>query len=266
MCAVSFLNTDPLIWGFERHPRADLQLSTAIPSVCADRLRSGDADIGLVPVAEIARQGLSLLSPALGIASEGPVRSILLFSRKPWSEVRTLAGDISSRTSVLLAQILLLERYGAQVQLYPEPPDLPSMLARHDAAIIIGDPALRLEPSQLPYHWLDLGQEWTTHTGLPMVFAAWAGPAAAVQRADPRRFAESLALGLVNLDAIVEEKAPPRSIPESLARDYLSKHIRYHLGEREIAGMREFLGRAAKHGLLAPGAETAVPRQEHLSL
>jgi chorismate dehydratase len=265
VCAVSFLNTTPLTWGFERNPSSKLEVTTAIPSVCAEQLRSGKAEIGLVPVAEIARQGLSLLKPSLGIASEGEVRSILLFSRKPWSEVRTLAGDTSSRSSVVLAQILLRECFGVTVELYPEAPDLRAMLSRHDAAIIIGDPALQIEPAQLPYHCLDLGEVWTQHTGFPMVFAAWAGSEDAVRRTDGAAFVESLALGLANLDAIVEKEAPPRSIPIPLARRYLSKNIRFELGPRELEGMREFLSRADKYGLLALPKDMAT-RQEQLSL
>jgi len=249
VCAVSFLNTAPLTWGLEKHPQPDLLLSTAIPSICADRLRSGQADIGLVPVAEIARQNLTVL-PGMGIAAEGPVRSILLFARKPWAEVRSVAGDLSSRTSVVLAQIILRERYGVTVEMTPEPPDLESMLSRHDAALIIGDPALRLDPTVLPYPWLDLAEEWTLHTGLPMVFATWAGSLINIQRAPAQRFADSLALGLANLDAIVEEKASALSLDPVLAREYLERHIRYHLGEREMAGMREFLGKATTYGLL----------------
>jgi len=225
----------------------------ALPAACAEQIRSASADVGLVPVAEIARQGLTILGDA-GIACEGPVRSILLFSRKPWAEVRSLAGDSGSRTSVGLAQVLLRAWFGAHVVMRAQPPNLEVMLAAHDAALIIGDPALRLDSSQLPYHCLDLGELWTRHTGLPMVFAAWAGSAAAVAGASPELFADSRNAGLANLEAIVEKEATPRGITNTIALDYLRHHIRYFLGERERQGMREFLARAARHGLLEVAA------------
>jgi predicted solute-binding protein len=266
VCAVSYLNTAPLVYGFRQQPHADLSLEMALPAVCAERLRDGAADIGLVPVAEIARQRLAILGDC-GIACEGEVRSILLFSRKPWTEVRTLAGDSSSRTSVLLAQVVLRERYQAQVQLHPHPPNLEAMLGAHDAALIIGDPALHLEPSHPGYHCLDLGAEWLRLTGLPMVFAAWAGQRLVVEAASPEPFARSLALGLQNLDAIVEEEAPLRGISPALAREYLRRNIRYQLGEREFAGMQAFLDRAVDYGLLAADAvpHLAMPAAHPLS-
>ncbi len=257
VCAVSYLNTAPLVYGFRKQVQPEVALEMALPAVCADRIRNGVVDVGLVPVAEIARQRLAILGNT-GIACEGTVRSILLFSKKHWSEVRTVAGDSSSRTSVLLAQILLRERYGAQVVMEPHAPDLEAMLANHDAALIIGDPALRIESGKLPYACLDLGAEWQQHTGLPMVFAAWAGFPKKVETLSPRPFAESLTLGMRNLEAIVEEEATPRHISPALAREYLQRHIRFWLGEREFAGMREFLRRARQHGLLGDG-ELAHP-------
>ncbi len=256
VCAVSYLNTAPLIYGFQQHPKPGVSLEMAVPALCAERLRSGQADIGLVPVAEIARQQLAVLGN-VGIACAGPVRSILLFSKRPWSEVRTVAGDSSSRTSVLLAQILLRERYHAEVAVLPHPPDLNAMLSIHDAALVIGDPALLLDPASLPYACLDLGEEWLRHTGLPMVFAAWAGAPEVVAAEPPAPFSASCRAGLANLEAIVEKEAPLRGISRALALDYLRRHIRFHLGEREFAGMHEFLKRARQHGLLDANAHPA---------
>lgn len=234
-----------------------MALEVATPAECADRLRAGGADIGLVPVAEIAQQHLAIAGDCC-IACDGAVRSILLVSGKPWREVKTLAGDTSSRTSVLLAQILLRERYGATPTLHPHPPNLQAMLAEHDAALIIGDPALELRPETLPYAVLDLGEEWKQHTGLPMVFAAWAGRPEIVDSLATDAFAASRDAGLANLEAIVEKEAPPRGIPGDLAMRYLRDSIRYSLGARERQGMREFLTRARRHGLLAEDADMAT--------
>src|SRR4051794_7984704 len=157
VCAVSYLNTVPLVWGFVRGPQRSLfQLTFSVPSVCADRLESGDVDIGIVPCAELDRLGLDFL-PDVGIACRGAVRSILLISKVPPGQIRTLAADVSSRTSVMLARILLAERYGTVPRVITVAPDLESMLAQSDAALIIGDPALRLDPASLPWQVLDLG-------------------------------------------------------------------------------------------------------------
>src|SRR5690242_9592708 len=161
VCAVSFLNTVPLVWGMLHGEQRDLfDLSFAIPSECANRLADGRADIGIVPAVELNRQRLYILR-GTGIACRGPVRSILLISKAPFSQIRSLATDSSSRTSVMLARIILSKKYGAEPELLSHPPDLSSMLQTCDAALIIGDPALLLDPAALPYRVLDLGDEWT---------------------------------------------------------------------------------------------------------
>ena len=153
--------------------RGIYDLSFAIPSECADRLADGRADIGIVPAVELNRQKLNIICGS-GIASRGPVRSILLISKVPLSQIRTLATDSSSRTSVALSQIILERKYAVQPQVISLAPDLSSMLSRCDAALVIGDPALAIDPLHVPYRVLDLGDEWTSMTGLPMVFAVWA--------------------------------------------------------------------------------------------
>src|SRR5580704_12073949 len=128
VCAVSFLNTCPLVWGLQHGPQKDrFDLSFEIPSVCADRLAAGAVDIGLVPVIEARRQGLDFV-PGLGIACNGPVRSILLASHVPAPEIRHVAVDSSSRTSIALAEVVLRERFGVTPQLVPHRPQLDAML------------------------------------------------------------------------------------------------------------------------------------------
>src|SRR5947207_225830 len=148
-------------------------LDFRVPAGCADALASGRADIGIVPTFELTRQDLEVI-PGAGIACHSAVRSILLVSRCPAEEIRTLAADSSSRTSVQLARVILERRYGAEYVSIPHAPDLDAMLRVADAALIIGDPALRLNPALLPYEVHDLGAEWVEMTGLPMVFAVWA--------------------------------------------------------------------------------------------
>lgn len=223
--------------------RDSFDLSFEVPSRCADRLADGSADIGIVPVVEVVRQGLEVI-PGACIACRGPVRSILLVSKVPPASVRTLAGDISSRTSVMLARVLLAHRYGSEPRLISMPPDLDVMLSQTDAALIIGDPALHIDPSRLPYHVLDLGREWVELTGLPMVFAVWAGPAGKATPDLEPVFSGSCLFGLQNLDTIVSEEATRRGLPEALARRYLTHHIAFELGPREREGMSRFLGYA----------------------
>ena len=170
--AVSYLNTVPLVWGMlHGEERNSVDLSFSVPAICAEEIETGSTEIGIVPVAEIARQGLEITSN-VGIACRGAVRSILLFSRKPLSAIRTLAADASSRTSVQLARVILREQYGAEPEIQRMQPDLNEMLRNSDAALIIGDPALRLDPLQLDLECLDLGEAWWRLTKLPMIFAA----------------------------------------------------------------------------------------------
>lgn len=253
--AVSYLNSVPLIWGMTRGPqREHVDLSYSIPSVCAREIEEGKADIGLVPVAEIARQGLEMI-PGMGIACRGAVRSILLFSRVPWKEIRTLAADLSSRTSVQLARLILRERYGAEPLIIPQAPVLDEMLAHADAALIIGDPALRIDPEVSSIEWLDLGAEWLTLTGLPMVFATWAGkPGIAVDQI-AELTSGSYEFGRARLDEIVDQEHRPRGISAQLAHRYLHHHIRYDIGPDETRGLETFLEMAELSGRLRLGRQ-----------
>jgi len=233
--------------------RGIFDLVFRIPSECADMLASGAADIGSVPSIELARQNLELIRGA-GIASRGAIRSILLVSKVAPAEIRTLAADSSSRTSVALARIILARRYHAEPRLISLPPDLPAMLEAADAALMIGDPALRLEVEALPYLVLDLGAEWMELTGLPMVFAVWAGRRERLAQDRlpelARAFLDSCRFGLAHLEDIARQEAPRRGIPEALARRYLTRHVVLELGEQEYRGLRRFLSEAQESGMV----------------
>jgi len=238
--AVGYLNTTPLVWGMLYGPqREQVELSLSPPALCAEQVENGAIQIGLVPVAEIARQGLEIV-PGLGISCFGPVRSILLFSRVPWRQVRTLAADASSRTSVQLARVVLRERFGVEPEITTVPPELENMMQHADAALIIGDPALRIQPEQTPYHWLDLGAEWHALTQLPMLFAAWAGkprlPIAALSEVTRGSFE----FGKARLDEIAASEHAQRGISHELAGKYLHRYIRYEIGPRELRGLETF--------------------------
>ncbi len=242
--AVSYLNTWPLVWGFLHGPQKGLfDFRFDLPAECANALASGDASIGLVPCAELDRLGLDYL-PDLGIACEGPVRSILLISKRPFGQIRTLAVDSGSRSSVALSRILLAERYGCRPQFVPMAPDLEPMLAECDAALIIGDPALRIEPEHLAYEVLDLGAEWVDWSGLPMVFAVWAGKTSHLTSDVARAFADSCDWGMSHIDEIVVAASRERQFDESVAREYLTRHIVYRLDARHREGLELFRGLA----------------------
>jgi chorismate dehydratase len=227
------------------------ELEFRVPSECADALASGAADIGIVPSFELTRQDLDILRGA-GIACHGPVRSILLVAAKPLGEVRTLAADSSSRTSVELARIILDRKYGVRPKLLPHAPDLDAMLGAADAALIIGDPALRIDPASLPYEVRDLGADWVEMTGYPMVFAVWAARKGVANESIAQAFRDSCRFGLERIDEIVEAEAERRGFAPELARQYLTRHIVHELGPRDYQGMRLFLEWAG-------GKASAVP-------
>lgn len=242
--AVSFLNTCPLVWGLQNGPqRGVFDLSFDIPSICADRLARGTADIGLVPVIEAKRQKLEFL-PDLGIACNGPVRSILLVSRVPAPQIRTLAADCSSRTSVALTRLILHERYHSQPEFLPFEPRLDLMLQSADAGLLIGDSALRIHPDDLPYHVYDLGQEWKWMTGLPMVFAVWAARPGILSREVGDVFQASYDFGRQNMEQIIGQESRARGFDPGLVRQYLTHYIYFQLTSECRTGMDRFLALA----------------------
>jgi len=211
-----------------------------VPSGVADQLAAGEADIGIVPCFELTKRDLEII-PGTGIACHGAVRSILLISRCPAAEIRTLAADTSSRTSVELARVLLERRFGATPQIVAHAPELDAMLGIADAALIIGDPALHIDPMCLPWHVYDLGAEWLELTGLPMVFAVWAGHKGVITPAIAEAFGASYRFGREHMDEIVAAESAARGFKPGVVREYLTRYIVHELGEREYEGMRLFL-------------------------
>ena len=236
--------------------RGLFDLSFSVPSECADRLAAGTAEIGIVPSIELTRQTLDII-PGAGIACRGPVRSILLISKVPFEHIGTLAVDSSSRTSVALSRIILSRKYGVEPSLRAQKPDLAKMLDDADACLIIGDPALLLDPSDIPFHVLDLGAEWTDMTGLPMVFAVWAArpDAGAVS---PQPFTDSLQFGLDHLHEIVQSEHVNRRVTADLAYRYLTRNIVFKLGNAEYEGLNRFLQYAKELSKVAAKTEVNV--------
>jgi chorismate dehydratase len=222
-------------------PQRELfELDFQVPSGVAKALASGAADIGIVPAIELNRQDLEII-PGSGIACRGAVRSILLISARPAGQIRTLAADSSSRTSVELARVILARKFSVEPELTPHAPDLDAMLRQADAALIIGDPALRIDPTRLPYHVYDLGAEWVEMTGLPMVFAVWAGRPGVVTPEVAQAFGASCRYGRERLEEIVRSESARREFPPELVREYLTRHIVHELEARDYEGMNRFL-------------------------
>ena len=248
--AVCFLNTRPLTYGLE-HGGLDheFEMRFDIPSVCARQVRTGFATAGVIPSIEYARDGADYaIVPEISIASDGPVGSIFLFHRVPVRRIRSVAMDVSSRTSVVLARIVLQERFGIEVDAFEFSPDVSAMLERADAALVIGDPAL--ESTGLVEPRIDLGHAWQELTGLPFVYAFWAGKAGGLTTDEVERLIVSKEQGLSALDEIAEAHAADHSMPSSFYASYLRKNLVYELGDREQRGLMTFYGMAHARGLI----------------
>jgi predicted solute-binding protein len=146
----------------------------------------------------------------------------------------------------MLARVILAEKYGCEPRLISRPADLAPMLGEADAALLIGDAALRLDLAALPFETLDLGGEWVVMTGLPMVFAVWSGRKQVMEDRYARAFAGSCLYGLQHMDDIVQAEAPRRQVSEELARQYLTRRIVFELGERDYLGMKLYLKQALR--------------------
>ena len=259
--AISYLNTAPLMWDFE-HGEAGSQfdISYTLPSACAQALAEGTADIGIVPAAAYTQiPGLQVL-PEIAIASRRAVRSILLISKMPVEQVRTVALDTSSLTSVALTKVLFEKWLGSGKTFTPMAPNIDKMLAQHDAGLVIGDPALKVDRSR--YLTLDLAEEWIRWTGKPFVFAFWAVRGAALSEADPTLdlgtiFRDSRNHGLEpeNLNQIAREWAPRLGLSEASVRTYLTDNIHYQLDAGCLEGLRLFYRYAAEIGALPAAPE-----------
>ena len=249
------------MWDFEHGDAGrEFEISYTLPSNCARALAEGSADIGIIPAAAYAQIPGLLVLPEVAIASRRAVRSILLVSKVPIERVRSVALDTSSMTSVALAKILFERWLGGGRNFTPMAPNIDQMLAEHDAGLVIGDPALKIDRSR--YQTLDLAEEWIRHTGKPFVFAFWAVREAALREADPSLdlatvFRDSRDHGLVasNLTQIVQEWARRLDLGEADVRSYLTENIHYKLDAGCLEGLQLFYRYAAEIGALPAAPE-----------
>lgn len=241
---VYYLNSLPLAWGFVHGPQREIfDLDFSSPSRCADLLADGSVDVGLIPSIEYQRiRGVKVI-PGLSISSKRQVQSVLLVSKLPAEKIQTLAIDNSSRTSIVLLRILLKLKYKAQPTMRPCEPELKAMLNHSDAALIIGDSALRAATEDR-YRY-DLAEEWRILTGKPFVFAFW-GVRSGVNLDDRSVFRQSLAYGETHLDEIVQQQSQTLQLPDDQLHRYLTENINYTLDAENLEGLQLFYDLAAE--------------------
>jgi chorismate dehydratase len=258
---IQFLNCLPIYWGLMRSGALlDVDLTKDTPDQLNNALVEGTLDIGPISLVEYLRSASDLLVlPDLAVGSNGPVRSVNMVSQKPLTEIRRLALGSTSRTGVLLAQMILSECHGVTPETFRCPPDLTEMLLEADAGVVIGDVALRAlyEGPALGLTVTDLGQAWRDWTGLPMVFAVWAvrrdfaaaypGQVKDVHQA----FLRSRDLCLEELDQVADAAARWESFDADTLASYF-RTLDFSLGERQVAGICEFARRAAALGQVPP--------------
>ncbi len=266
LSAISFLNTAPLMWDFEHGDAGrDFEIEYTLPSACAAALAANQADIGIIPAFSYAQIPGLVIIPEIAIASKDRVRSILLVSKKRIEDVRTVAADTSSRTSVALLQVLFEKVLGGVRQLQPHPPDLKEMLREHDAALLIGDAALQV-PVDSGYHAYDLAHLWHDVTGEAFVFAFWAVREDSLARRPAELdltqvFQHSRDEGLkpASIQVIAQEWSNKLGISGSIIQKYLTENIHYFLDAQSCAGLKLFFELSREIGLIA-----AVPELRFL--
>ena len=260
--AISFLNTAPLMWDFENGETAEqlrqhFEISYTIPSHCAEQLKEGAADIGIIPVAAYTEIPDLVVVPDVAIAAKNKVRSILLVSKVVINKIRSVATDDSSRTSAALLEIYLRTFVGLDPGFTRQKPSLREMLQWHDAALLIGDPALQARTDG--YFVYDLAEEWKRWTGRPFVFAFWAVRRAALEgrSGEPniaQVFRQSRDNGLKHIPEIASAWASKMNLSPELIAEYLTENVDYGLDPENLEGLRLFY----KYGLEC-GVFTQLP-------
>jgi chorismate dehydratase len=272
---VQYLNTAPLVWGFSKGPlQGKYELSFTVPSQCAQDLRGGKADIAIIPAVEYQRIDDLVILPEMAIAAKKEVRSLLVISKKPIEQAQTLALDKSSRSTQALARILCAEKWKIKPQFSEQVPDLKEMLRESDAALVIGDPALRMSlaiekesraagegqricqaailgvTSAEVLHVYDVVGEWRSLTGLPAVLALWAAKRTVCNPEIVADFLVSRDYGIARIDEISFHAANELELPAKALESYLRQNIDFSLDDENRRGLAEYYKLAAKHRLI----------------
>ena len=251
IAASSYLNAAPLCYSFVRGQQKDscTFLSDRAPARCSELLSEGQADAALIPVIEYQRVGGLKVAPGACVASLKTVRSVVLASRVPMMEIRSVALDTSSRTSAALIQIILSRFYSLTPSYRAWAPDLTQMLESNDAALMIGDPAMLIDRSAL--HVYDLAEEWRNHTGLPFVFAFWAIREDSKVWPGDVNFIKGKHEGLAHINDIAEEYSRSLGLSRDDLVSYLTENISYDLEEASLRGLRLYFDLAKECGLIS---------------
>ncbi len=272
---VQYLNTAPLVWGFTNGPlQHKYDLSFTVPSQCAEDLRHGKVDIAIIPAIEYQRMGDLVILPDMAIASKKQVRSLLILATQPIEQATTFALDRSSRSTQALTRILCAEKWKIAPEFFEAAPDLPEMLRRADAALLIGDPALRLSVGLENGSWpggegqtichaatlgitsaellyvYDVAGEWQSMTGLPAVLAVWAARREVATPEVTADFIASRDYGVSRIAEICFGAARELELPERTLESYLRHNIDYTLDAENRRGLELYFGRAHKLGLI----------------
>jgi predicted solute-binding protein len=274
---VEYLNTAPLVWGFTEGPLADrYDLSFSLPSQCAEALRRGDVDVAIIPAIEYQRIENLVALPGIAVAAKREVRSILVVSKKPIEKAKRIALDTSSRSSVALTRILAAERWRIQPEFVDAAPNPSAMLENADAALVIGDPALRIQikmdqlaarvpsdenccsgdPKDSPIPGIesvyvyDVAHEWQELTGKPCVLAIWAGRREAMTPEVAADFLASKEYGMARIPEIAEAASMKLDLPAKDLETYLAEHIDFSLDADNLAGLELYYQKAAALGLI----------------
>lgn len=245
--AVVYLNARPLTWALDQSP-SRWQVRYDVPSVCADLLHGDHVDLGLIPSIEYLRGSNYRFVPGVGIGSRGEIATVALYTRTPIRGIRTIALDTSSRTSVALTRVLCEKRFGIAPDFVPHRPDLAAMMARCDAALLIGDPAFDANHGALGLEKIDLGVEWTAMTGLPFIYAAWTGRPDALAPGGVEALQQAQEQGVAAIDAIAADYGRGDEGVSRRAARYLRDNVKYALGPEEATGLQLFLDYAADLG------------------
>lgn len=247
--AVPYLNGKPLVHGLDREP--GIELITDVPTKLAEMLRGGEIAAGLVSVFACFENRSLQMAPGVSISCDGPADSVRIFLKKPVEEIHSVALDTSSLTSVMLARIILRERYGLLPEFIDMPPDLDLMLDRCDAAVTIGDITMTAPLDEWPT--LDLGEEWKRLTGLPFVFAVWAVNPDMATRELICALTRAKEFGMRSLDEIGESESRRLDLPMEVCHKYLRETMSYDLTDRHLEAIETFRQKshAMRHGLRA---------------
>jgi predicted solute-binding protein len=274
---VEYLNTAPLVWGFTDGPLSGkYELEFTVPSQCAESLRRGTADVAIIPAVEYQRMDHVVVLPGMSVAAKGPVRSILVIAKKPIELAKKIALDTSSRSSQALVRLLCRERWRIEPEFVAAAPEPSAMLDEADAALLIGDPALRIvvkmdelarrlasdgkccggDPNDMPVPGhetlfvYDVAHEWREMTGLPCVLAIWVARRGVVTPEVLADFAASKEYGMARIGEIAEGAEAKLKMPAEALESYLRNNIDFSLDEENLSGLELYFRKCAELGLI----------------